>query len=117
MRRSQALPHGRGTFAATPPGDEVFEEDQADDVVRAVVVGGKARLAGRDRHLDRFVDGCLRFDRDHVRPRDHHFTNDGVPELEDGVDELAFLGLDRGFLSGDVGHGQDLALGDERSRP
>ena len=63
---------------------------------------------------DRLVDGGVAVDRDHVGARHHHLAHDGVAELEDRVDELALLGLDRRFLRGDVGHREDLVLGDER---
>ena len=44
---------------------------------------------------DRLVDGRVGLDRDHVGARQHHLAHDGVAELEDRVDELALLGLDR----------------------
>ena len=94
--------------------DEVLQEHEADDVVGGVVVGGQARLARRDRGRDRFVDGRVGLDRDHVGTRHHHLAHDGVAELEDRVDELALFGLDRRLLRGDVGHREDLVLGDER---
>ena len=58
-------------------------------------------------------DGVVGVDRHHVGARQHHLAHDGVAELEDRVDQPAFLALD-GVLAGrDVGHGADLLLGDE----
>ena len=63
----------------------------------------------------RLLDGLVGVDRDHVGPREHHLAHDGVAELEDRVDELALLALDRVLFGRDVGHGADLLLGDERA--
>ena len=78
---------------------------------------GSRDLPGRDRDRDRLVDGRVGLDRDHVGARQHHLAHDRVAELEDRVDELALLGLDRRLLGGDVGHREDLLLGDERAPP
>ena len=79
--------------------DEVLQEHEADDVVGRLVVRGEPRLARRDRDADRLVDRRVGVDRDHVGPRHHHLAHDRVAELEDRVDELALLGLDRRLLA------------------
>ena len=114
VRGPQHLAHRLVALAAPAARHEVLQEHEADDVVGRLVVRGQARLPGRDRDADRFVDGRVGVDRDHVGPRHHHLAHDRVAELEDRVDELALLGLDRRLLRGDVGHREDLLLGDER---
>ena len=64
---------------------------------------------------DRLVDRRIGLDRDHVGPRHHDLAHDGVAELEDRVDQLAFARLDRRLVGGDVRHLADLLLGDERA--
>ncbi len=57
---------------------------------------------------------AVRLDRHHVRSGHHDLPNDGVAEVDDGVDEGAFLPLDHVVLDRRVGHGQQLLLGHER---
>ena len=66
-------------------------------------------------HVDRRLDRVVGLDRDHVGTRQHHLADDGVAELEDRVDELPLLALDRLLVGRDVGHRADLLLGDERA--
>ena len=115
VRGAQALAHRRGALADGAARDEILQEHEPDDVVGVLVVRGQPRLAGFDRGRDRFVDGRVAFDRDHVGAGQHHLAHDGVAELEDRVDELALFGLDRSLLGRDVGHREDLLLGHERA--
>ncbi len=68
-----------------------------------------------DRGRDALLDGGVGRDRHHVRARRHHLADDHVAELEDRVDQLALVALDRLLVGGDVGHRADLLLGDERA--
>ena len=64
--------------------------------------------------VERSFDGLVGLHRDHVGAWEHRLAHDGVTELEDRVDELALLAFDHVVVGRDVGHREDLLLGDER---
>ena len=53
-------------------------------------------------------------DAHHVDARDHHLPDDGVPELEDGVNHLPLIGLDDSLFFPHAHQQPDFLFGDQR---
>jgi hypothetical protein len=96
---------------------EVAQVHEADDVVDALAEDRESRTTGLDGEVQRLAHRRGVGDVDHVDARHHHLAHDGVTELDDRMDEVTLLGLDRLVLVRDVGHGEDLGLGHARRSP
>ena len=59
---------------------------------------------------------CCVFHHDQVGARHHDLASNGVAELDDALDQLAFLVLHHAVLSRDLDDSQQLLLGDKRTR-
>ncbi len=73
---------------------EVLGVDDTHDVIDALAEHRDPAEAGRDDDVDHIDDAGVRLHRDHVGPGHHDIPDDGVAEVDDGVNEGAFLLLD-----------------------
>ncbi len=70
---------------------DVFGQDHSDDIAVSAVaqrIAGETMFGRQGRQRG---DVGVPIDGDHVCPGNHHLANNGVGELEDGVDQLALL--------------------------
>jgi hypothetical protein len=94
-------------FALGP--DQVLGVGHAHDVVDVAAVTGR-RESPASMATPRASDRLVAVRGSHVGTGHHDLAHDGVAELDDRVDELAFVTLDHVLLEGHVGHGQQLGL-------
>jgi hypothetical protein len=92
---------------------DVLRVQDADDVDVRGVVYRDARVAVLDEDAHRLGERRHQRDGHDVGPGRHHFADDGVAELEDGVDEPLLVFFDGRLLRCLVGHRPDLRLRDE----
>ena len=77
-----------------PAGDQVFEEEDASDVVHVVADDGDAREAGAHEQAQGGGRGRVRVDGHHVGARHHDLAHERVPQVQDGSDHVAVLFLE-----------------------
>ena len=94
--------------------DDVLEVGDADDVVEVLVDDRHAGEPAAQEQRHRLAQVLEALDVDDVAARHHHLADDGVAELEDRVDHLAFAGLDHRRRLGEVDQLAQLGLGRER---
>ena len=97
------------------PLHHVLEVDDADDVVGALADHRDSGEARAQSERDRLTDRLRALDEDDLGTRDHHLPDEGVAELEDGVDHLPLLVLDEVVGLGHVDELSELGLGGERT--
>ena len=77
-------------------GDEVLDEDEAEDVVEIVLIDRQPRVLLVDEQVAQLGQGRTRLHRDDVGARGHHFAHHRVAELDHRLQELplrAFVDL------------------------
>ena len=77
-----------------PAGDQVFEEQDASDVVHVVADDGDAREAGAHEQAQGGGRGRVRVDGHHVGARHHDLAHERVPQVQDGSDHVTVLFLE-----------------------
>ena len=95
--------------------DQVLEVGEAEDVVEVLADHRHPREAAAEEQRHRLAQVLVALDVDDVVARHHHLADDGVAELEDGVDHPALAGLDDGRGLGQVDQLAQLGLGRERA--
>ena len=88
--------------------DQILDEDEAGDVVQALLVDGKARVLLLAEERAEGADRRCLPDRDDIRPRRHHLADERVTEIDDALQQPPFLAFDDPFLLGAL----DVRLGD-----
>ncbi len=100
--------HGLASVTFALGADQVLGVGDADDVVDVPGVDGEPGESGFDGHAQGLGHRQISVQGPHVGPGHHDLAHDGVAELDDRMDQLAFVALDHILLQGDVGHGQKL---------
>ncbi len=70
----------------------------ANDVVNRLVIYGHSGMPGLHNNLEELINGRVHFHRLHVDARNHYLPDNGVRELEDGVNHLLLLLFEHAFL-------------------
>ena len=95
---------GRASSAASER-DEILDEDEAGDVVEALLEDGKPRVLLLAEERPQLADRRVLGDRDDVGPRRHHLAHERVAEVDDALEQLPLFALDDALLLGRVGVG------------
>ena len=93
--------------------EHVFGVHDALDVVEVTAVGRNPGEPALDDGLRRGVERLGKVDRNDVRPRNHDLADRAVTELEDRVDHLPLVILNRAFSVTHLSQGADLLLDEE----
>ena len=86
------------------PGDQIFHVDHAEHVVGVLADDrdpGEARAVGQ---VNRLAERLGRLDPHHLGARHHDLAHDGVAEIEDGLQHLAFRLVHDAAITGEVDH-------------
>ena len=76
--------------------EDVFVEENADDVVDGVVIDGNSAVAFREELLGGFVNGCVIGHAEDIDAGDHDLAGDSFFQGHDREDEFLFSGVEVG---------------------
>src|SRR5262249_31926697 len=80
--------------------DEILDEDEACDIVEALLVDREPRILLLAKQLAQVADRRFFANRHDVGTRRHHFADEGIAKIDDALQQPPFFALDDAFLLG-----------------
>ena len=95
--------------------EQVFGQQDADDVVALTLVNRKTRMPGVDHLVQQLVHGVFDVEQVHARGRQHHIAGGHVGHADHALEHQTALGVDDLVVLG-LGQGLDQLIGRVGSR-